>query len=47
MLEERNLMAHTSNDTRAKDAVLQIQTRYRSGLEQLHALLSSKLEETP
>jgi hypothetical protein len=27
--------------------VTQIQTRYLAGLEQLHALLSTKLEETP
>lgn len=47
MLEERNLMAHTYDDARAKAAVSQIQTRYLAGLEQLHALLSTKLEETP
>jgi nucleotidyltransferase substrate binding protein (TIGR01987 family) len=47
MLEERNLMAHTYDDARAKAAVTQIQTRYLAGLEQLHALLSTKLEETP
>ena len=35
------------DDTRAKAAVLQIQTRYLSGLEQLHSLFSSKLQETP
>ena len=47
MLEERNLMAHTYDDARAKTAVTQIQTRYQRGLEQLHALLSIKLEEAP
>jgi nucleotidyltransferase substrate binding protein (TIGR01987 family) len=47
MLEERNLMDHTYDDARAKAAVTQIQTRYLAGLEQLHALLSTKLEETP
>ncbi|MBM5804119.1 MAG: nucleotidyltransferase [Cyanobacteria bacterium K_DeepCast_35m_m2_155] len=47
MLEERNLMAHTYDDARAKAAVNQIQTRYLAGLAQLHTLLSSKLEETP
>jgi len=47
MLEERNLMAHTYDDARAKAAVTQIQTRYLAGLEQLHTLLSGKLQETP
>lgn len=47
MLEERNLMAHTDDDARAKAAVTQIQTRYLAGLDQLHSLLSSKLEKTP
>jgi nucleotidyltransferase substrate binding protein (TIGR01987 family) len=47
MLEERNLMAHTYDDARAKAAVTQIQTRYLAGLDQLHSLLSSKLEKTP
>ena len=44
MLEERNLMAHTDDDTRAKQAVDQIQQRYLSGLAQLHDLLASKLQ---
>jgi len=47
MLEERNLMAHTYDDARAKAAVLQIQRRYLAGLEQLHTLLNTKLQETP
>jgi len=46
MLEERNLMAHTYDDGRAKAAVAQIQSRYLSGLAQLHDLLATKLEET-
>lgn len=46
MLEERNLMAHTYDDTRAKQAVEQIQQRYLSGLAQLHDLLAGKLEES-
>lgn len=46
MLEERNLMAHTYEDTRARQAVEQIQQRYLSGLSQLHDLLASKLQES-
>ena len=46
MLEERNLMAHTYDDTRARQAVEQIQKRYLSGLAQLHDLLASKLQES-
>jgi len=45
MLEERNLMAHTYNDTRARQAVQLIQERYLAGLQQLHDLFSAKLEE--
>ena len=47
MLEERKLMAHTYDDARAKAAVHLIQERYLVGLEQLHGLLSSKLEPAP
>jgi len=47
MLEERNLMAHTYDDARAKAAVTQIQNRYLAGLSQLHELLAARLEETP
>ena len=47
MLEERNLMAHTDDDGRAKAAVTQIQNRYLAGLSQLHELLAARLEETP
>lgn len=47
MLEERNLMAHTYDDTRARQAVDAIQTRYLTGLEQLHTLLASKREASP
>ena len=47
MLEERNLMAHTYDDTRARKAVHQIQERYFSGLQQLHDLLASKRQEAP
>jgi len=47
MLEERNLLAHTYDDSRAKAAVIKIQTHYLAGLEQLHTLLSCKLQETP
>jgi nucleotidyltransferase substrate binding protein (TIGR01987 family) len=47
MLEERNLMAHTYDDGRAKAAVTQIQNRYLAGLSQLHELLAARLEETP
>lgn len=47
MLEERNLMAHTYDDARAKAVVTQIQNRYLAGLSQLHELLAARLEETP
>ena len=47
MLEERNLMAHTYDDARAKAAVTQIQNRYLAGLTQLQELLAARLEETP
>ena len=47
MLEERNLMAHTYDDTRARKAVDQIQERYLSGLQQLHDLLAIKRQEAP
>lgn len=47
MLEERNLMAHTYDDTKAKAAVTQIQSRYLAGLSQLQELLAARLEETP
>lgn len=47
MLEERNLMAHTYDDTRARKAVDQIQERYLSGLQQLHDLLATKRQEAP
>lgn len=47
MLEERNLMAHTYDDTRAHKAVDQIQERYLSGLQQLHDLLATKRQEAP
>ena len=47
MLEERNLMAHTYDDTRARKAVYQIQERYLSGLQQLHDLLATKRQEAP
>ena len=47
MLEERNLMAHTYDDARAKAAVEQIQSRYLAGLNQVHELLATKLEERP
>ena len=47
MLEERNLMAHTDDDGRAKAAVTQIQNRYLAGLSQLQELLAARLEETP
>jgi len=46
MLEERNLMAHTDDDTRARQAVRLIQERYQAGLQQLHDLFSTKLEES-
>jgi nucleotidyltransferase substrate binding protein (TIGR01987 family) len=47
MLEERNLMAHIYDDTRARKAVDQIQERYFSGLQQLHDLLATKRQEAP
>ena len=47
MLEERNLMAHTYDDARAKVAVEQIQDRYLNGLSQLQELLAAKLEQSP
>ena len=47
MLEERNLMAHTYDDARARKAVYQIQERYLGGLQQLHDMLASKLQEAP
>lgn len=46
MLEERNLMAHTYDDARARQAVRLIQERYLAGLQQLHDLFSAKLEES-
>jgi len=46
MLEERNLMAHTYDDARARQAVRLIQERYLAGLQQLHDLFSTKLEES-
>lgn len=45
MLEERNPMAHTYDDSRAKKAVQLIQEHYLAGMEQLHDLLKTKLEE--
>ena len=47
MLEERNLMAHTYDDARARKAVDQIQERYLGGLQQLHDMLTTKLQEAP
>ena len=47
MLEERNLMAHTYDDARARIAVDQIQERYLGGLQQLHNMLTTKLQEAP
>ena len=47
MLEERNLMAHTYDDTRARIAVDQIQERYLGCLQQLHNMLTTKLQEAP
>ena len=47
MLEERNLMAHTYDDARARIAVDQIQERYLGGLQQLHDMLATKLQEAP
>jgi nucleotidyltransferase substrate binding protein (TIGR01987 family) len=46
MLEERNLMAHSYDDARARQAVRLIQERYLAGLQQLHDLFSAKLEES-
>ena len=47
MLEERNLMAHTYDDARARKAVDQIQERYLGGLQQLHDMLTTKRQEAP
>ena len=47
MLEERNLMAHTYDDATARKAVDQIQERYLGGLQQLHDMLTTKLQEAP
>ena len=47
MLEERNLMAQTYDDARARKAVDQIQERYLGGLQQLHDMLTTKLQEAP
>ena len=47
MLEERNLMAHTYDDATAHKAVDQIQERYLGGLQQLHDMLTTKLQEAP
>ena len=47
MLEERNLMAHTYDDARARKAVDQIQERYLGGLQHLHDMLTPKLQEAP
>ncbi len=46
MLEERNLMAHTYDDMRARQAVRLIQERYLTGLQQLQDLFSAKLENS-
>jgi len=46
MLEERNLMAHTYDDARARQAVRLIQEHYLAGLQQLHDLFSTKLEDS-
>jgi len=46
MLEERNLMAYTYDDARARQAVRLIQEHYLAGLQQLHDLFSTKLEDS-
>lgn len=43
MLEDRNLMAHTYDEARARKAVDHICQRYLPGLEQLHQYLLARL----
>lgn len=43
MLEDRNLMAHTYDEARARKAVDHICQRYLTGLEQLHQYLLARL----
>lgn len=43
MLEDRNLMAHTYDNSRAQKAVMHIQQRYRSGVEKLMIFFKSKV----
>ena len=43
----KDYLSYNGIDARAKAAVLQIQRRYLAGLEQLHTLLNTKLQETP
>lgn len=42
-LDKRNIMAHTYNETTAREAVDLIRTKYFPLLEQLHALLEKEL----
>lgn len=43
MLEDRNLMAHTYDEARARLAVAHICQRYLAGIEQLHGYLRTRL----
>ena len=43
MLEDRNLMAHTYDEARARVAISHICDRYVAGLTQLHHYLTTKL----
>lgn len=43
MLEDRNLMAHTYDEARARLAIDHISKRYVAGLEQLHQYLHARL----
>ena len=43
MLEERNIMAHVYDETRADEAAKSIQSRYYKGIKQVFDQLQSKL----
>lgn len=43
MLEDRNLMAHTYDEKRAKQAILSICQHYLPGIEQVHDYLQTRL----
>ncbi len=46
MMEDRNLMAHTCNEEKAKKAIEKISQIYGKGIEQLYHFFKSKLKDT-